>query len=82
MNAPAAFQTLMNDIFWPYLWKFVCFFFFNDILVYSSAKEEHLRHLQMTPDICVVINCLLKNQNVVLDKYGLSIWGTSSLKKG
>ena len=39
-NAPAAFMDLMNRVFGPYLDKFVIVFI-DDILVYSSSKEEH-----------------------------------------
>lgn len=49
MNAPSTFQSLMNDLFRPYLRKFVLVFF-NDILVYSTSREEHTRHMQLVLD--------------------------------
>lgn len=44
-NAPSTFQSLMNDIFWPYLYKFILIFF-DGILVYNSSLEDHLCHLR------------------------------------
>uniref|UniRef100_A0A8R7Q2M0 Reverse transcriptase domain-containing protein n=1 Tax=Triticum urartu TaxID=4572 RepID=A0A8R7Q2M0_TRIUA len=45
-NAPGAFQALMNNIFGPYLRKFVLIFF-DDILIFSKSLSEHLEHLQI-----------------------------------
>ena len=45
-NAPAAFMSLMNMIFKPYLDLFEIVFI-DDILVYSNRKKEHEEHLRM-----------------------------------
>ena len=51
-NAPSTFQSLMNYIFRPYLRKFILvFFFFYEILVYSSDILDHLRHLKITLEV-------------------------------
>ena len=54
-NAPATFQALMNELFKPYLRKFVLIFF-DDILVYSRNLQDHLYHVR------VVLQILKENQ--------------------
>jgi len=44
-NAPATFQTLMNDVFRDHLDDFVVVYL-DDILVYSQTPEEHIHHLR------------------------------------
>ena len=54
-NALVAFMDLMNRIFQPYLDQFVIVFI-DEILIYSSSKEDHEERLR------VVLQILIENQ--------------------
>ncbi|XP_017441071.1 uncharacterized mitochondrial protein AtMg00860-like [Vigna angularis] len=45
-NAPAIFMDYMNHIFRPFLDKFVVVFI-DDILIFSTSREEHEEHLRI-----------------------------------
>ena len=45
-NASVIFMDLVNRVFQPYLDKFVIVFI-DDILVYSSNKDNHGKYLRM-----------------------------------
>lgn len=54
-NTLSTFQSLMNQIFWPFLRQCILVFF-DDILVYSLNEDTHAQHLAM------VFNVLRDNQ--------------------
>ncbi|GJW56723.1 putative reverse transcriptase domain-containing protein [Tanacetum coccineum] len=54
-NVPSTFQARMNQLFSPYLRKFVIVFF-DDILIYSASLTAHMEHLEC------VLSCLQAHQ--------------------
>ena len=70
-NAPSTFQSLVNDVFRPYLRRFVLLFF-DDILVFSPALELHLQHLRK------VLEMLLQHQ--LYAKRSKCVFGCSEVK--
>ncbi|KFY47335.1 hypothetical protein V494_00038 [Pseudogymnoascus sp. VKM F-4513 (FW-928)] len=58
-NAPASMQRLMNDALHEYLDIFVIVYL-DDILVYSTSKEEHVKHVKLVLEKIEKYNLLLK----------------------
>ena len=80
-NAPATFQATMNNLFQPFLRKFVLVFF-NDILIYSKTWNDHLIHLEQVLSILKENQFYAKMSKCTFDKEEVSYLGHVISKEG
>ncbi|KAL4284928.1 hypothetical protein GQ457_16G014540 [Hibiscus cannabinus] len=73
-NAPSTFQRLMNDIFRPYLRQFVLVFF-DDILIYSSTWDAHVRHVQLVLQLLRTHHLVAKLSKCVFGQQSIGYLG-------
>ena len=73
-NAPATFQTLMNQVLAPYLGTF-CFVYLDDILIFSDTWEEHEHHLRTVLDTLQRNELFVKGSKCILGVEELEFCG-------
>lgn len=69
-NAPSTFMRIMNQAMRPFIGKFVVVYF-DDILVFSNAIDNHIEHLRQ------VLN-VLKHENLFVARQKCE-WGADSV---
>ena len=80
-NAPATFQAAMNELFQPFLTKFVLVFF-DDILIYSRTWKEHLEHLSQVLTILEENKFYTKRSKCTFGKEEVDYLGHKISKEG
>ena len=66
-NSPATYQRLMEDVLGYYNMT-ICVIFLDDLIIFSSSFEEHLRHLHMVLTRLRENNLKLSRKNFTLSK--------------
>jgi hypothetical protein len=64
----------MHDVLWPFLRRFVLVFFY-DILIYSSAWADHLRHFQAVFTILQQHRLFVKRSKCAFDERSIAYLG-------
>jgi hypothetical protein len=83
-NAPATFQTLMNNIFYDCIDDFLVVYM-DDLLIFSKNEEDHMRHVEMvlqrlrehklyvSPKKCVFMSTEIEFLGFIVGKDGLRV---------
>lgn len=80
-NAPSTFQATMNELFMPFLRKFVLVFF-DDILIFSKCFADHLKHLDMVFHILDEGKFFLKESKCAFSQRSIEYLGHIVSEKG
>lgn len=74
INAPNTFQSLVNDIFRPFLRKFVLVFF-DDILIYNTLVQEYKGHMRLVLEVLAAQRFYVNRKRCELGKREVSYLG-------
>ncbi|KAL4281717.1 hypothetical protein GQ457_03G008900 [Hibiscus cannabinus] len=80
-NAPSTFQSTMNDIFRPYLRKFILIFL-DDILVFSPDWSTHLQHVQKVLEVLQEHGFVAKRSKCVFGQHSIEYLGHVVSREG